>query len=87
MTYAEQQKIINRLKRAEGQMRGIQNMVSADKSIEHVFVQIRAIKSALCGVESALIESNLRDLEKRVESEGPKCLKTELLSMHKLLQK
>lgn len=41
------QKIVNRLKRLEGQVRGLQNMVSSDKGCDEVLTQVMAVKSAI----------------------------------------
>jgi len=44
---AERRLIINRLKRLEGQIRGLQTMVESGKECEAVLTQIMAAKSAL----------------------------------------
>lgn len=46
-TKDEKQKVINRLKRIEGQVRGIQKMVEEDRYCVDILVQISAIQSAL----------------------------------------
>ncbi|HLR65850.1 MAG TPA: metal-sensing transcriptional repressor [Virgibacillus sp.] len=43
----EKQKLINRLKRIEGQVRGIQKMIEADRYCVDILVQINAINAAL----------------------------------------
>lgn len=43
----ERRKIINRLKRLEGQIRGLQTMIESGKDCEAVLTQIMAAKSAL----------------------------------------
>jgi len=43
----ERKKIINRLKRLEGQVRGLQTMIESGKDCEAVLTQIMAAKSAL----------------------------------------
>ncbi len=53
-------KIINRLNRIEGQVRGVTKMVTADKSCDEVLVQIAAIKSALNSVSRVLLEDHVR---------------------------
>lgn len=53
-------KIINRLNRIEGQVRGVTKMVTADKSCDEVLVQIAAIKSALNSVSRVLLEDHIR---------------------------
>jgi DNA-binding FrmR family transcriptional regulator len=39
--------ILNRLKRLEGQIRGLQSMIEQDKECEEVLTQVMAAKSAL----------------------------------------
>lgn len=43
----ERKKIVNRLKRLEGQVRGLQTMIESGKDCEAVLTQIMAAKSAL----------------------------------------
>jgi DNA-binding FrmR family transcriptional regulator len=44
---AERRRIVNRLKRLEGQIRGLQTMIESGKNCEAVLTQIMAAKSAL----------------------------------------
>jgi DNA-binding FrmR family transcriptional regulator len=46
-TDEERKRIINRLKRLEGQIRGLQSMIESDQECEAVLTQIMAAKSAL----------------------------------------
>ena len=46
-TSEEKQSVINRLKRIEGQVRGIQRMVEEDRYCVDILVQISAINAAL----------------------------------------
>ena len=46
-TDSEKQAVINRLKRIEGQVRGIQKMVEEDRECIEILVQISAINAAL----------------------------------------
>lgn len=43
----DKKRILNRLKRLEGQVRGLQTMIESDKECEDVLTQIMAVKSAL----------------------------------------
>ncbi len=58
-TKDEQQKVINRLKRIEGQVRGIQKMVEDDRYCVDILVQISAIQSALKNVGFAVTERHM----------------------------
>lgn len=58
-TQDEKQKVINRLKRIEGQVRGIQKMVEEDRYCVDILVQISAIQSALKNVGFAVTERHI----------------------------
>lgn len=56
----EVQKVQNRLKRIEGQIRGVENMVSLLRSSDEIIIQLSAIRSA---VNSLLFEVIDQELE------------------------
>lgn len=51
----ERRRIVNRLKRLEGQVRGLQAMVESGQECESILTQIMAVKSALNQVGMHLI--------------------------------
>ncbi len=51
--------ISKRLKRIEGQVRGIQKMVNEDKPCEDILIQIGAVKSALHKTGQAILEGHM----------------------------
>ncbi|MFI3162972.1 MAG: metal-sensing transcriptional repressor [Bacillota bacterium] len=51
--------INKRLKRIEGQVRGVQKMVDEDKSCESILIQIGAIKSALHKTGQIILEGHM----------------------------
>ncbi len=53
------QAIGKRLKRIEGQVRGIQKMVEEDKPCEDILIQIGAIKSALHKTGQVILEGHM----------------------------
>lgn len=53
------QKLIRRLKIVEGQVRGLQDMLTKDAYCIDVITQTSAVKQALSGIEDALMESHL----------------------------
>jgi CsoR family transcriptional regulator, copper-sensing transcriptional repressor len=53
------QKLIQRLKIIEGQVRGLQVMIEKDKYCIDVITQTSAVKQALSGVEDTLMEGHL----------------------------
>ena len=52
--------ILARLRRAEGQVRGIQQMVEADRYCVDVLAQISAVTKALQSVAVGLLDDHLR---------------------------
>lgn len=59
-TNAEKEAVINRLKRIEGQVRGIQRMVEEDRYCVDVLVQISAIQAALKKVGFTVTERHMK---------------------------
>ena len=59
-TETEKKKVTNRLKRIEGQVRGIQKMVEEDRYCIDILVQISAINSALKNVGFEVAERHVK---------------------------
>ncbi|RLL41995.1 transcriptional regulator [Oceanobacillus piezotolerans] len=59
-TKDEKKAIVNRLKRIEGQVRGIQKMVDEDRYCMDILVQISAIQSALKNVGFSVTERHIK---------------------------
>ncbi|MCV3741466.1 metal-sensitive transcriptional regulator [Lentilactobacillus hilgardii] len=53
-------KITNRLKRAEGQIRGILKMMDDDKSCREIMPQLMAVRSSVDKVMGLVVAENLR---------------------------
>jgi len=51
--------ILARLKKIEGQIRGLQAMVSENRECDHILTQVRAAQSALRSVSKLIIKSYL----------------------------
>lgn len=51
--------VINRLKRIEGQVRGIIKMIEDDKPCEDILIQIGSVKSALHKAGQVVLEGHL----------------------------
>jgi len=59
--YREQaEALLVRLRRIEGQVRGIQKMIQEDRYCVDILAQFASVKSALSGVELSLLESHMR---------------------------
>lgn len=59
MQTATKPKVINRLNRIEGQVRGIGRMVEDDRYCVDVLTQIQAVRAALLRVESEVLKDHL----------------------------
>ncbi|HET7616008.1 MAG TPA: metal-sensing transcriptional repressor [Bacillales bacterium] len=57
---SEKKQLINRLKRIEGQVRGLQNMVEDDRYCVDILVQLSAINAALKKVGYSLMERHTK---------------------------
>lgn len=56
----EKQALINRLRRIEGQVRGVQGMIERDAYCVDILTQVQAVSSALTSFSTALLESHMR---------------------------
>ncbi|WP_035051103.1 metal-sensitive transcriptional regulator [Carnobacterium pleistocenium] len=57
----EQKKIIHRLRRTEGQIRGVQKMIDEDKECIDIITQLSAIRSSIDRVMGIIVAENLKD--------------------------
>jgi CsoR family transcriptional regulator, copper-sensing transcriptional repressor len=55
------EKLINRLRRIEGQVRGVQSMLSEERNCRDILQQLSAIRSAVQGVSMLLLEDYMSD--------------------------
>ncbi|MDX1535920.1 MAG: metal-sensitive transcriptional regulator [Candidatus Spechtbacterales bacterium] len=80
--------VINRLKKIEGQVRGLQNMVEEEKYCVDIITQSSAIKKALTSVESLLLENHLSThVAEQMKGGQTKKATEEVLKIYKLSQK
>lgn len=80
--------LVRRLKIIEGQMRGLQEMISKDKYCIDVITQTSAIKQALSNVEDMLLEHHLSHCVVGQIKEGKKDKATdEILKVYRLKRK
>lgn len=59
MVTTDKEKIIHRLKIAEGHIRAIQKMVEEDKYCIDIIIQSKAVQSALKNVDAQILENHL----------------------------
>ena len=80
--------LISRLKRIEGQVRGLQRMVSEDKYCIDIITQASAVKEALSSVESLILENHITThVAEQIKSGKTKKAAEELVKIYKLSQK
>jgi CsoR family transcriptional regulator, copper-sensing transcriptional repressor len=77
----DRQKIVNRLRRIEGQVRGVERMVDEDRYCIDVVTQISAIQAALDKVALGLLEDHARHCVVGGHADGsPDALTDELMA-------
>jgi|LADL02.1.fsa_nt_gi DNA-binding FrmR family transcriptional regulator len=64
-------KLINRLRRIEGQVRGVQSMLTEERNCRDILQQLSAIRSAVQGVSLLLIEEYMSDCFVNLEEKDP----------------
>lgn len=57
----EEERILKRLARIEGQVRGLQRMVEEEKECEQILAQLAAVRAALDTVGTHLISHRMRE--------------------------
>ncbi len=69
-TEESQRKVVNRLSRMEGHIRGIKTMVQSDRPCPDVLVQIAAVRGALDRVARMILDEHLTQCIARAAKEG-----------------
>lgn len=88
LTATEKQATINRLKRIEGQVRGIQRMVEEDRYCVDILIQMSAIHAALKKVGYHVAERHMKHcVKKAIDSGDGDAAITELLEVMKHFSK
>ncbi len=67
---ASQKRIINRLSRIEGHLRGIKTMVQDDRPCPDVLIQIAAVRGGLDRVARIILDEHLSECITRAVDEG-----------------
>lgn len=80
--------VLNRLRRIEGQVRGLQKLVTADTYCIDVITQTSAVKQALSSVEDAMLENHLSThaIEQMKSGKEKKAI-DEVLKVYRLAQR
>ena len=80
-----QRRILNRLSRIEGHVRGVKTMVENDTHCSDVLIQIAAVRGALDRVARLILDEHLNECVTRAAKEGD--IETELLELKTILDR
>ena len=83
----ETKKVINRLSRAEGQIRGIQKMINDDKDCMDVMTQLSAVRSSIDRVMGMVVANNLKDCVENPEGDPAAQLKKLKQAINMIIKK
>ena len=88
MKMESKKQIQNRLRRIEGQIRGLQKLVEEDTYCIDIITQTSAIKSALSSVEDLLLENHLDTCASdQIKAGNVSKAKQEILAVYRLKRK
>ena len=80
-------KNLNRLRRIEGQVRGLQHMVEEDRYCADILIQVSSVQEALRAVGSTLLRNHLRHCVTDAVSRGPDQAKASYDELVELFEK
>lgn len=66
----EKKRVINRLKRAEGQLRGLQKMIEEDRPCTDTLTQVSAVISALSKVSEMIAKTYAKKCVLEIKEKG-----------------
>lgn len=69
-TLEEKRKIMNRLKRVEGQVRGVEKMVDDDRYCVDILIQLSAVHAALDKIGFSILERHTKSCVAKAIEEG-----------------
>lgn len=82
MVNDEKQNILKRLRRIEGQVKGIQRMIESDSCCVDILVQVAAVKAALNKTGTLIFEHHAKEcLTKSLESKSQEEVIKELMQV------
>jgi DNA-binding FrmR family transcriptional regulator len=77
----EDQKILDNLRRIEGQVKGVQRMVQEQRQCDEILTQIMAVKAALDRVKTDLVQANMADCFEKLPPDELKAKMAKTLSI------
>ena len=84
--YADKEDILARLRRIEGQVRGIQRMVDNDKYCIDILTQVNAATRALKQVAVGLLDDHIRHCVANQTEEGKDMIKEATAAIDRLVK-
>ena len=83
----EKKKLIKRLKLAEGQIRGIQNMIENDAYCPEILTQISAVSAALNSFNKELLACHIRScVREDIQNNDEKAIDEFVRTLQKLMK-
>lgn len=80
-------KLLNRLNRLEGQVKGIKKMIAEDEYCDDILTQISAVRSALGAVAETLLQAHLNSCIVQQIQSGSEGIMEELqATIHRMLK-
>lgn len=68
MKAADKSKILNRLRRLEGQVRGLQKMIDEERSCQEILTLLSGVRSALDATADVILENYLESCQHQLGS-------------------
>lgn len=68
MNVADKSKILNRLRRLEGQVRGLQKMIDEERSCQEILTLLSGVRSALDATADVILENYLESCQQQFGS-------------------
>lgn len=84
--YADKEDILARLRRIEGQVRGLQKMVEGDKYCIDILTQVNAATGALKQVAVSLLDDHIRHCVANQTEEGKDMIKEATAAIDRLVK-
>ena len=84
--YADRDEIIGRLRRIEGQVRGLQRMVENDEYCIDILTQITAASNALKKVAVGLLDDHIRQCVAQGSEEGKDMVREATAAIERLVK-
>ena len=83
----KEKKIINRLRRTEGQIRGIQKMIEDEKECIDIITQLSAVRSSIDRAMGLIVAENLKDCLEKPEKNPKEQAKKMKQAIHMIIKK